>query len=1035
MSRFRTSASLLVLCLGVVLVLAACARKEFKMVPISDEAKAAVEAATQQEAPPTVAKTWEGDSLTTTSLNIWKEGTPEYRALWITRFEWPQKDAEKCKEKIIEIFDNMKAANFNTAVFQIRGEAETLYPSEKEPWSYLFDYKDPGFDPVAFAIEEAHKRGIEFHAYINPIPMVLTRDEAFPPPQTTPEHIFHKHGPDSDEPWVCMDENGQPSGRGAGYVYLSPGVPEVQAYLRDVIMDVVRRYDVDGIHLDRIRYPGRQYSQDHVSKRRYFEGGNPNRREWADWQREQLSKFINDLRAEIVAEKPELIFSASVWGIYSRHDIEGYERFSSGYHDYYQDSWEWVRLGAMDVLFPMIYWNIPNPTPNYHELFDVFVKNVGREHLVGGQTVYRGRNPLAENLEQILYTRNSEALGTCLFAYGAMARNNGFEILKNSLYQNPVDTPTKKLKEAPETGAILGRVLDENGNPLTDARVSLTAVDGGREARRSPAFNQSWPSGSDGRFAFNAIPPSSVRVEVEYMGLPVVSSEAIAIIAGEVAQVDITIPGSSAHRDNVFFKIFSPESGMTTSEEFTHLLGRTNPANLIQINGGVVDVYGTGGFALDNIRLAMGENKISIVAYAPDGRSTEQIITVTREEPRPPSLTQQQARAAEPEASGTASKAPTDNNPWIVEVTNDGAGLTWGLHDVRLGGPYAAEAPAGTQLVATGKEGDNLKISLSADQLAWISERSVKQIEGASAPRAWFTSANISSEEPYDIVAIGLNAPVLITASCETYPRNVIYLDFYNTHYAATWLSHKSGAQIVGPVSGEQVADGHVRLTVPVSTKQIWGYWLERTESAVKLYVKRPPRLSNDPKFPFKGLYIAVEAGHGGSNTGARGTMGQLEKTVNRDATDVLAATLTKMGATVIQTRIGDEAVSLQKRTQRAIEAEADIFVSMHSNAASTARGFLRVSGTSTYYKHAHSQLAASLVYDELLKLGWGEFGVVGNFNYSPLRMSNMPSILVEQAFMSNPYDEARLIDPAYQADQAQAIARGLANFLAAARE
>ncbi|HOW19585.1 MAG TPA: N-acetylmuramoyl-L-alanine amidase, partial [Phycisphaerae bacterium] len=140
-------------------------------------------------------------------------------------------------------------------------------------------------------------------------------------------------------------------------------------------------------------------------------------------------------------------------------------------------------------------------------------------------------------------------------------------------------------------------------------------------------------------------------------------------------------------------------------------------------------------------------------------------------------------------------------------------------------------------------------------------------------------------------------------------------------------------------------------------------------------------------------------------------------------------------GAHTVLVRPGDSAPTLQARVDKANEADADLFVSIHANAAGNARGYLAISGTSTYYKDKHCRLPAELVYRKLLGLGWGEFGVVGNFSYYPLQSTRMPTILIEQAFMSNPSDEARLLDPAYQRDQAAAVADALEQFLNAARE
>jgi len=128
-------------------------------------------------------------------------------------------------------------------------------------------------------------------------------------------------------------------------------------------------------------------------------------------------------------------------------------------------------------------------------------------------------------------------------------------------------------------------------------------------------------------------------------------------------------------------------------------------------------------------------------------------------------------------------------------------------------------------------------------------------------------------------------------------------------------------------------------------------------------------------------------------------------------------------------------AVSLGDRVNRANEANANLFVAVHANSAGSAHGYLSTSGTSTYYHDIHCRLAAQRVYEKLLTLGWHEFGVVGNFSYAPLRNTRIPSILVEQAFMSHPGDEARLLDPQYQRQQAKAIADGLESFLTEARE
>jgi N-acetylmuramoyl-L-alanine amidase len=1059
-------------------------------------------------------------TLLLTGSNSFGADKPEFRAAWVTRFEWATPDPAQCKANITRAMDTLAAANFNAVVFQVRAAADTLYPSTLEPWSQHVGGKDPGFDPLAFAIQEARRNHLAFHAYINAMPMLEERQLGR---QLDPNHLFNKHGPESPESWSVVDEQGQPCR--SEYVWMSAGIPAVPAYVREVIMDVVRRYDVDGIHLDRIRYPGRQYSYDAISRARFMGRGNPNLQDWGDWQRDQLDKLINDLAAEIRAEKPQVMLSCSAWGIYNRYNIEGYAGFSSGYHDFYQDTWAWCHLGAMDVLMPMIYWNIPEPKPNYDELVRDFIKGVGGDHVVGGQRMFSGE----ENVNEIKVTREAGGLGTILFSLRSAERRGVLEAAHKELYAEKVEVPKLARVEKPETGAILGTVLAEDGKPLVDAWVTLDPKGSGgvvvdqRRRRDSattvgPLARLNWTSGGDGRFAFMNVPPGPLQVTAKYEGAPAVASETLEIKAGQVARVQLTVKGAAELRDKPYLTVMRPHDGAATSEPVVHLLGRTLPKAKVTVNGQAVDVFGTGAFAKDDIPLQMGANRIEIAAAEGD-RSINRAITITRVAP-PATATapaEKPLRILEPaadvalmpgelldiriegstgrtgQASVLDSKLPLaevmdkDGKPsgvytattrvpaaatgrnshvkasldaakdspaaevessatvevWdpaivrVFETTSDDTGILPGLHEVRLGGPWLGWVAKGTRLEVVGKRGDMYQVRLSPSVVGWVSHRQLQSLPpGTPVPHAYSTSCSISGNETEDTLAIERNAPVAITVRAEIDPSNRLYVDMYNTHDAMTWISQKSTAQILGPVQAEQVEKDHVRLTVPVKGKQIWGYWTEVKGGLFVLHVRHAPKLVAAPDSPLKGLIIAVEAGHGGgNNVGAMGIVGTKEKTVNLQAAMALQHELEARGAKVVQVRRGDENPGLSERAARANEANADFLVCLHANSAGTARGFLKTSGTSTYYHGIHCRLSADLVYRKLLELGWGEFGVVGNFSYTPLRNTRVPALLVEQGFMSNPADEARLVDPEYQKKQATAIASGMEEFLNRVRE
>ncbi len=1037
----------------------------------------------------------------------------EYRGMWITRFEWPSTDEEECKEKIADIMETLAKANFNLALFQVRGSCEVFYPSPIEPWAGFFGGKDPGFDPLEIAVKEAHKRGIELHAYINPIPLCDSRTT--PSSDTEPLHLYWRHGPDSEEPWICMDKDGKPmSTRGAGYWYLSPNIPAVQSYLREVIRDLVSRYEIDGLHLDRIRFPGPEYSHDPVSRRRFPGRGNPNLKEWADWQREQLDKFVNDVCAEAKAIRPNIVVSCAAWGIYNRYNVKGYYDFSSGYHDYYQDTWNWVRLGAMDMLVPMIYWNLEDRKPNYDEMVDDFTEGVGASRFLGGQTIYRNDPDIRENMNQVLYGRKAGIPGSVFFAYNSAKRSGLFDKFRETVYREEAEIPPLESLRPNDTGIIMGIVQEPSGQPVEDAWVSIKPSAESEADSRTLVFRKTWTSGADGRFAFLNVPPGKVDLTVNYVGAPPVTTTGVRVEAGKITDLRLDIRGVGYAREGAFVNIIRPKDGDTVFSDKVHILGRTNPENRISINNQDVPVFSTGAFALDNIPLLPGENRIRLTAVTPeDVMTSREILLISAERPvkeeeagikilepsqdmsilpgdvleirargplgmtaevslfegrqvvpltesanedhdstgiysllyrvpsgvveQPsPAIIRMKAAGSEEWALEAASTGKIEiwdgTKVRVGEATEDGTAITFGTHTVRLGGPYLVEMPEGTRFEVIGRQGERYRIRLSSSLTGWVTAKFARILpDGTPLPQAMFTSFTVSGDEQYDKIWFPMKEKVIVAITPE-YGRDIfLQMDFFNTHFAATWISHKTGAQVIGTVTGRQMEDGRFRVTVPLRGNMIWGYWLEREENGnLVLCVRRPPALAPRPESALKGLKIAIEAGHGGSGSGAVGFMGTNEKTVNTMAVKATRKVLEERGAEVVEVRPGDSNPSLGERTEMAFQEGCHFYLSIHANAAGTDRGFLRVSGTSTYFRDPQNEPAARYVYDNLLKLGWDEFGVVGNFHYYPLRDTRMPSMLVEQAFMSHPGDEARLLDPEYQREQALAIVDGMEKFL-----
>ncbi len=301
----------------------------------------------------------------------------------------------------------MWPAGFNTVFFQVRGSYDAFYLSSLEPWSALLSGtlgQDPGWDPLAVAVEAGHAQGLQVHAYINVFPFW---QGSSPPPESTPRHALLDH-----PAWLVADGSGVPMALNPSYVFASPGNPEVQARVAAVAADIAENYDVDGIHLDYIRYPGSGYSHDATSDARFAsEGGGLS---WGDWQREQVKATVAG-----VSEAVGVPVTAAVWGIYE--DAWGW-RTSQGNLDYYQDSRAFLAEGLLDANIPMIYWpvtDIPGERLDFRTLVADHVAHGAGRHVyagLGGEGVSTD-----QALSCIRAAREEGAYGVVLFDYSLFA--------------------------------------------------------------------------------------------------------------------------------------------------------------------------------------------------------------------------------------------------------------------------------------------------------------------------------------------------------------------------------------------------------------------------------------------------------------------------------------------------------------------------------------------------------------------------------------------------------------------------------------
>ncbi len=429
----------------------------------------------------------------------------EFRAMWVSRFEWPSTNPATAQNTINTIMALLAANNFNAVLFQVRGQADVLYPSPYEPWSPLIGGSNPGWDPLQFALDAAHANGLEFHAYIN-THTCWQSSTATPP--SNPAHLYWQHcnaaNPNARD-WLIHNDLGQAvQYEESDYVWIAPGVPAANAYTRQQIMYVVENYDVDGVHFDRIRTPGQEYSHDPISNARSAIGaeGNPDGLSFASWTRDQITRLCRDTYAEIQTVKPWVTVSSAPLGLYAQSAYPGYPPgFNYGFTFSYQDAIGWMNAGAMDFICPQIYWADGGALPNFSDILPHWVANSFGRHVYAGQITSVG---IAELISEINITRASGAQGNTVFSYSSF-NNNGYwdDYSVTGPYTEPAELPAMPWKDDPTDATIAGYIADAaTGEPITDARIIRTG-----SAYRAL-------SSSDGFYSFLKVPPGSYTLTV-----------------------------------------------------------------------------------------------------------------------------------------------------------------------------------------------------------------------------------------------------------------------------------------------------------------------------------------------------------------------------------------------------------------------------------------------------------------------------------------------------------------------------------------
>ncbi|MEU7897981.1 family 10 glycosylhydrolase [Nonomuraea sp. NPDC049152] len=379
----------------------------------------------------------------------------QFRAMWISsvaNIDWPSRTGLSVSAQQAEFrswLDLAVQKRMNAVVVQVRPTADAFWPSPYEPWSqWLTGVQggNPGYDPLAFMVAEAHARNLEFHAWFNPY-RVANHDD--------PSKLVASHPARQNPSWRFAY---------GGKLYYNPGIPTVRDFIEDAIMDAVTRYDVDGVHLDDYFYPypvSGQSIPDAATFAQYG-GGFSN---VADWRRGNIDLLVRELGQRIHAAKAHVAFGISPFGIWRNSSTDPLGSRTSGLQSYdaiYADSRRWVKQGWIDYLTPQLYWHIGFAAADYAVLtawWSEVVRGTNVQ-LYAGQAAYRagasGQDPAwqdpAELSDHLLDNRkHPEVLGDVYFSAKDVRadRIGSFSKVVADHYRKPALIPPRGTVPAP----------------------------------------------------------------------------------------------------------------------------------------------------------------------------------------------------------------------------------------------------------------------------------------------------------------------------------------------------------------------------------------------------------------------------------------------------------------------------------------------------------------------------------------------------------------------------------------------------------
>lgn len=928
----------------------------------------------------------------------------EMRGVWVAtvlNIDYPSQatiEPEVLKNEAVQTLDHAVDTGFNAVFLQVRPSSDAIYKSKFFPWSkYLTGAQglapNDDFDPLAFWVEEAHKRGIELHAWINPYrgTKKLAGEPNHDIAVLDPSNPIRMH-----PEWIVKHSDGN--------LYYDPGLPEVRKLVIDGVLEIIENYDVDGIHFDDYFYPGKDFN-DKGTYEKYGEAfGNIN-----DWRRENVNILIRELSQAIKSTGKNVRFGISPVGIWANKKTNPLGSDTQGMqanYDQFADSRKWVKEKWIDYIAPQIYWNIGYTAADYSKLLSWWkdtVQGTGVDLYIG-QAAYRAGNanpssPWHGNLEierQLKLNGNhTEIKGSIFFSQKSLVNNPSLTAMISAMYQQKDEMIAKKPLSI--------------SRPSDNIRTSLAQfyLNGSSDPQQPLLLN--------GQSVDN-------RTKQGYFGVlvPLIEGENEFVFTQEGTQVTRIIhrESSSTTPKEMNEVEFPSESVFPQSQQYWTSGEKITFSCQAPMGADVTVKIDGKSYAMKPSGLALKGEKNYKDTYTYEYTISDYKGTPRNIDLGAPVYTMNYKGTVKTQTAPEKVGVIMKNSPFYAEVIKEVID-TYRVPTSSNGAEY--EIYSGMTDYITGMTGNFLRLSSGQ----WVNKEGVKTYTTSYQLQGEVKAAEYSIGEKWDTLKVNISSPV---TAFSAFDGRSISLDILNTSSAVKPVLPEGALfSSIDFVSNGNKAQYILTLK---DRHGIEGYYIEKIDTGLMLHVKRPVAAKEGAK-PLAGITIMVDPGHGGSDTGAQGPLGQAysEKIINLNAAMKLRLELEKLGADVLMTRTEDQNVTLQERLAASRSAKPDLFISIHGNSMGDNVDISKVDGFSVFYREKFAQHLSEEVLNHTVNiLGRNNKGV-HNKNLYVTRGTWAPSILIESGFVPNPYEFEWLINKNEQKRLAKTIAEAVLQY------